>query len=86
MVFHRCSIVCQEIAFTITDTKHYIPFVTLPTQDNVKLLRQLKSSFKRTINWNEHHPKVTVWQQSQMLSYHLKINVVKHATQDIIFH
>ena len=86
MFFNRCSIVYQEIAFTITDTKLYIPFVTLPTQDNVKLLRQLKSSFKRTINLNEHHPKVTVWQQSQIFSYHLKINVVEHATQYIIFH
>ena len=39
MFFNRCSIVYQEIAFTITDAKLYIPFVTLPTQDNVKLLR-----------------------------------------------
>ena len=33
----------------ITDTKLYVPFVTLSTHDNVKLLQQLKSSFKRTI-------------------------------------
>ena len=31
----------QEPKFEITDTKLYIPFVTLSTQDNVKLLKQL---------------------------------------------
>ena len=34
----------------ITDTKLYVPVVTLPAQDNAKLLQQLKSGFKRTIN------------------------------------
>ena len=36
--------------FTITDTKLYVPAVTLSTQDNAKLLQQLKSGFKRIIN------------------------------------
>ena len=35
----------QIPTFTITDRKLYVPFVTLSTQDNVKLLQQLKSSF-----------------------------------------
>ena len=39
--------------FPITDTKLYIPVVTLSTQDNAKLLQQLKSGFKRIINWNK---------------------------------
>ena len=42
----------------VTDTKLYVPVVTLPTQDNPKLLEQLKSGFKRTINWNKYHAKV----------------------------
>ena len=33
----------QETTFTITDTKLYVPIVTLSAQDNVKLLQQLKS-------------------------------------------
>ena len=45
------SIECQEPTFTITDTKPYVPVVTLSNQDNAKLLEQLKSGFKRTINW-----------------------------------
>ena len=35
--------------FAITDTKLYIPVVTLSTQDNTKLLQQLKSGFKRRL-------------------------------------
>ena len=40
----------KATAFAITDTKLYVPVVTLSTQDNVKLLQQLKSGFERTIN------------------------------------
>ena len=43
-----------EGRFTITDTKVCVPVVTLSTQHNVKLLQQLKSGFKRTINWNKY--------------------------------
>ena len=40
--------------FKITETKLYVPVVTLSTQDNAKLLQQFKSGFKRTINWNKY--------------------------------
>ena len=40
--------------FQITDTKLYVPVVILSTQDNAKLLQQLKSGFKRTINQNKY--------------------------------
>ena len=40
--------------FKITDTKLYVPVVTLLTQDNAKLLQQLKSGFRRTINGNKY--------------------------------
>ena len=39
--------------YAITETKLYVPVVTLSTQDNAKLLQQLKSGFKRAINWNK---------------------------------
>ena len=38
----------------ITDTKLSVPVVNLYTQDNAKLLQQLKSGFRRTINWNNY--------------------------------
>ena len=53
----------QEPTFTITDAKLYALVVILSTQYNAKLLQQLKSGFKRTINWNTYKPKVTVQQQ-----------------------
>ena len=40
--------------FAITETKLYVPVLTLSTKDNAKLLQQLKSGFKRTINWNKY--------------------------------
>ena len=35
------------------------PVVTLSTQENIKLLKQLESGFKKTINWNKYLPKTT---------------------------
>ena len=46
-----------EGKFEITETKLYVPVVTLSTQDKAKLLQQLKSGFKRTINWNKYESK-----------------------------
>ena len=40
--------------------KTYDPVVTLSTQGDAKLLEQLKSGFKRTINWNKYEPNVSV--------------------------
>ena len=64
---NRCFIidnplVDQEPTITITDTKLYVPVVTLSTQDNANLLLWWKSGFKRTINWNKYEPKVKVEQ------------------------
>ena len=47
----------QGKIFAITDTKRYVPLVTLSTEDNGKLLQQLESGFKRRINWNKYHSK-----------------------------
>ena len=37
------------------DTKLYVPVVTLSKENDIKLLEQLKSGFKRTIKWNIDH-------------------------------
>ena len=47
----------QGATFSITDTKLYVPIVILSIQDNVKLLKQLKSDFKRGINWAKYQSK-----------------------------
>ena len=41
----------------ITDTKLYVPVVTLSTQENTKFLQQLKSGFKKVINCNKYLSK-----------------------------
>ena len=46
--------------FVITETKLYVPVVTLSTQDIAKLLPQLKSGFKRTINWNKYRSSIKI--------------------------
>ena len=55
--------------FAITDTKLYVPVVTLLILGNTKLLQQLKSGFERIINWNKYQLKVTVQRQNQYLNY-----------------
>ena len=57
-----CAIVSTDVAnqgatFEINDTKLYVSVVTLSTQENAKLLQQLKSGFKRVINWNKYLSK-----------------------------
>ena len=55
----------KNLTFEITETKLYVPIVTLSTQENGKLLQQLKSGFKRIINWNKCLPKpelkIQIW-------------------------
>ena len=51
--------------FAIAETKLYVPVVTLSTQDNAKLLQQLKSGFKRTINWNKYESSVKTFAQNR---------------------
>ena len=47
----------QNQAFQINDAKLYFPVLTLPTQENIKILKQLESGFKTTIIWNKYLPK-----------------------------
>ena len=54
--------------FAITDTKLYVPVVTLSTQENAKLLQQLKSGFKRTINWNKFQSDPNTYAQNSYLN------------------
>ena len=58
-----------ETKFKITETKLYVPVVTLSTEDNAKLLQQLKSGFKRTINWNKYKSSIKIFAQNRYLNY-----------------
>ena len=43
----------------ITDCKLYVPIVTLSKYDEIKLLTNLKSEFKREIIWNKYRSQMT---------------------------
>ena len=58
-----------EGKFAKTETKLYVPVVTLSTQDNEKLLQQLKSGFKRTVNWYKYESNIKPFAQSRYLNH-----------------
>ena len=55
--------------FKIKETKLYVPVVTLSKENDIKLLEQLKSGFKRTIKWNKYRSQMTVQPQNNNLNY-----------------
>ena len=57
------------LEFKIKDTKLYVPVVTLSKENDIKLLEQLKSGFKRTIKWNKYRSQMTVQPQNNKLNY-----------------
>ena len=57
------------LTFEITDTKLYVPVVTLSKENDIKLLEQLKSGFKRTIKWNKYRSQMTIQPQNNNLNY-----------------
>ena len=63
------NVAAQAIIFSITYTKLYVPVVALSTQDNAKLLKQLKYDFKRTVNWNIYQEKVIRERINQYLDF-----------------
>ena len=59
----------QNATFRITDTKLYVPVVALSTQENIKFLQQLKSGFKRVINWNKYLSKPELLAENPNLNH-----------------
>ena len=73
----RCVIIYADVAnqvptFTITKTNLYVPAVTLSTEDNAKLLPQLKSGFERTVSWNKYLSKPELLAQNEDLNHLIK--------------
>ena len=59
----------KNATFQITDTKLYVPVVTLSTEDDNNFLEQLKSGFKRTITWNKYRSEMTNQTKTNNLNY-----------------
>ena len=64
----------QNATFAITDTKLYVRVVNLSTQENTKFLQQLKSGFKRVINWNKYLSKPELLAQNPNLNHLIEPN------------
>ena len=68
----------QVPTFTVTEANLYVPVVTLSTQDNSKLLPQLKNGFKRTISWNKYLAKPELLARNRNLN-----NLIESSFQGI---
>ena len=59
----------ENATFQVTDTKLYVPVVTLSKDDDTKLLEQLKRGFKRTIKWSKYRSQMTIQSKNRNLNY-----------------
>ena len=59
----------ENAIFEIADTKLYVPVVTLSKENDIKVLQQLKSGFKRTTKWNKYKTQMTIQPKNNNLNY-----------------
>ena len=59
----------ENAVFQIADTKLYVPVVSLSKENDIKLLEQLKSGFKKTIKWNKYRLQMTIQSQNNNINY-----------------
>ena len=75
----KCTILASTVnnqnqSFQVTHTKLYVSVVTLSTQENIKLLKQLQFGFKRTIDWNKYLAKRTDQAQNRSFNYLISLS------------
>ena len=58
----------ENTIFQMADTKTYVPVVSLSKENDIKLLEQLKSRFKRTMKWNKYRSQMTIQPQNSNLN------------------
>ena len=59
----------EDVTFQITDTKLYVPVVTLSKENNIKLLEKLNSGFNKTIKWNKYRSQLSIQNNHNNLNY-----------------
>ena len=59
----------EDATFKITDIKLFVLVVALSKENDIKLLEQLKTGFKRTIKWNKYRSQMTIQPQNNNLNY-----------------
>ena len=63
------TVLPNELELKMTDTKSYVPVVTLSKENDIQILEQLKSGFKKTIKWNKYRSQMTIQPQNNNLNY-----------------
>ena len=70
LILFSVKLIIQKMQYLkIADAKFYVSVVTLSKENDIKLLEQLKSGFKRTIKWNKYRSQMTVQPQNNYLNY-----------------
>ena len=59
----------KNATFKVADVKLFVPVVTLSIENDIKLLEQLKTGFKRTIKWNKYRSQMSIQLQNNKLNY-----------------
>ena len=54
----------ENTTLKIPDIKLYLPVVTLSKKDDMKLLEQLKTGYKRTIKWSKYRSQMSIQPQN----------------------
>ena len=63
--------------FKITDTKLYVPVVTLSTKDDNNFLQQSKLGFKSTIIWNKYRSEMKNQTKTNNLNHSIKYSFIQ---------
>ena len=63
------------LEFKITDTKLYIPVVSLSKENDIKVLEQLKTGFKKTIKWNNYRSQISIHPQNNNVNYLIDLKI-----------
>ena len=59
----------ENATFKITDVKLFVPVVTLSKENDIQLLEQLKTGFKKTIKSNKYRSQMSFQPQNNNLNY-----------------
>ena len=59
----------ENATFKITDVKLFVTVVSLSKENDIQLIEQLKTGFKRAIKWNKYRSQMTIQPQNNNLNY-----------------
>ena len=68
----------EDTILEITDKKFFVPVVSLSKENDIKLLEQLKTGFKRTIKWKTFRSQMSVQPQNNNLNYLILLMLIDY--------